>query len=80
MSPKIAQLARLGALGACAAFVALFAYVAYLSSPSPTGGIMLSSSVVAYISLAIVVVALIAAHIAIANQLAYVAKNEARPV
>jgi TRAP-type C4-dicarboxylate transport system permease small subunit len=80
MSPKIARLLGLGAYGACAAFIALFAYVAYLSSPSPTGGIMMSSSVVAYISLALVVVALIALHVAFGHQLMHVAKNEARSV
>jgi hypothetical protein len=51
-----------------------------LSTPSPTGGIMMSSSVVAYISLAVVVIALVALHLAIAGQLVYVERKEARPV
>jgi len=81
MSPKIARLAGLGAFGACAAFLALFAYVSFLSSPSPTGGILMSTSVVVYISLFVVVVALIAAHVAIAKQLMHIANNGgARPV
>ena len=75
MPPKIARLAGLGAFGACAAFVALYAFVAYLSSPSPTGGIMLGTSAVVYISLLVVVAALIAAHVAIGKQLMYIAKN-----
>jgi hypothetical protein len=81
MSPKIARLAGLGAFGACAAFLALFAYVSFLSSPSTTGGILMSTSVVVYISLFVVVVALIAAHVAIGKQLMHIANNDgARPV
>ena len=81
MSPKIARLAALGAFGACAAFVALFAYVAWLSSPPANGGILMSTSVVVYISIAVVVLALIAAHVAIGKQLMYIAKGEEpRPV
>ncbi len=76
MSPKIARLAALGAFGACVAFVALYAYVAWLSSPSPTGGILASTSVIVYISLAVVVIALIAAHVAIGKQLMYIANGE----
>ena len=75
MSPKIARLAGLGAFGACVLFVLLFAYVAFLSSPSSTGGIMIGTSVVAYISVFLVVVALIAAHVAIGKQLMHIANN-----
>lgn len=75
MSPKIARLAGLGAFAVCAVLVLLYAYVAYLSSPSPTGGIMMGTSVVAYISIFLVVVALIAAHIALGKQLMYIANN-----
>jgi hypothetical protein len=80
MPPKIARLAALGAYGACAAFVALFAYVAYLSAPSPTGGIMIGLSVVTWISLALVVLALIGAHVVLAKQLQSVADGRPRPV
>ena len=80
MPPKIARLAALGAYGACAAFVALFAYVAFLSAPSPTGGIMIGLSVVTWISLALVVLALIGAHIALAKQLQALADGRPRPV
>jgi hypothetical protein len=76
MSPKIARLAALGAFGACAAFVALFVYVAWLSSPTPTGGILMSTSVIVYISIAVVVLALIAAHVAIGKQLMHIANGE----
>lgn len=80
MPPKIARLAGLGALGACAAFVALFALVAMISRPSRTGGMMPALSVVAWISVGLVVLALIAVHVVIARQLLEVAKGGSRPV
>ena len=73
MPPKIARLAGLGAYGACALFIAIFAYVAYLSRHTTTGGMLTGLSVVTWISLALVVVALIAVHVAIARQLLYIA-------
>ncbi|HEX3867190.1 MAG TPA: hypothetical protein VHV78_10565 [Gemmatimonadaceae bacterium] len=72
MPPRIAKLAGLGAFAACAAFLALFAYVAYLCMPAPTGGIMMSSSVVAWIALGLVTVALIAVHVVFGRQLVYI--------
>jgi hypothetical protein len=71
MPPKIARLAGLGAFGACAGFVALFLYVAWLSRHTSTGGMMPVLSVVTWISLALVVLALIAVHVAIGKQLLY---------
>jgi hypothetical protein len=75
MPPKIARLAGLGAYAACAGFVALYAYVAFLSAPSPTGGMMPALSDVTWISLALVVLALIAAHVALGRQLIYIGKG-----
>jgi hypothetical protein len=72
MPPKIARLAGLGAFGACAGFVALFAYVAYISRHTPTGGMMPVLSAVVWISLGLVVLALIAVHVAIGKQLLYI--------
>jgi hypothetical protein len=77
MPPKIARLAGLGAFGACAAFVALYAYVAWISRHTATGGMMPALSAVTWISLALVIVALIAVHVAIGKQLLRVA--EGRP-
>src|SRR4051812_34104041 len=71
MSPKIARLAGLGAFGACGLFVLIYAYVSYISRHTSTGGMMPALSAVTWISLAIVVLALIAAHIAIGKQLLY---------
>lgn len=75
MPPTIARLAGLGAFGACVGFLALFAYVAYLSAPSLTGGIMLALSEVTWISLLLVVLALIAAHVVIGRQLMHIANG-----
>jgi hypothetical protein len=80
MPPKIAQLAGLGALGACAAFVALFALVAWLSAPSQYGGMMPALSGVAYISLGLVVLALIAVHVMLGRRLLDLAKGGPRRV
>ena len=72
MPPKIARLAGLGAFGACAGFVALFAFVAYISRHTPTGGMLPALSAVVWISLGLVVLALIAVHVAIGRQLLYI--------
>lgn len=75
MPPKIARLAGLGAFGACAAFIAIFAYVAYLSRHTRTGGMMPALSAVTWISVGLVVLALIAVHIVIAKQLLSIGKG-----
>jgi hypothetical protein len=80
MPPKIARLAALGAYGACAGFIALFAYVAFISAPSPTGGIMMSLSVVTWISLALVTLSLIGLHVVLGKQLQALADGRPRPV
>jgi len=73
MPPRIARLAGLGAYGACALFLVIFAYVAFISRHTATGGMMPVLSVVTWISLALVLVALIAVHVALAKQLLYIA-------
>jgi TRAP-type C4-dicarboxylate transport system permease small subunit len=75
MPPRIARLTGLGALAACGAFAALFLYVAYISRHTATGGMMPALSVVSWISVGIVVVALIAVHIAIGKQLLYIGRG-----
>ena len=80
MPPKIARLAGLGAFGACAAFIALFAYVSYISRHTATGGMMLALSVVTWISVGLVVLALIGLHIVIARRLLSLSRGDARPV
>src|SRR6185295_705374 len=75
MPPKIARLAGLGAYGACAGMIALFALVVFGTRHTATGGIMPTLSFVTWISIAVVIAALIAAHIAIAKQLMHLGKN-----
>ena len=73
MPPRFARLAGLGAYGACALFIVIFAYVAFISRHTPRGGMMPVLSVVTWISVGLVVISLIAVHIAIAKQLLYIA-------
>lgn len=80
MPPKIARLAGLGAFGACAGFLALYAYVAYISRHTPTGGMMPVLSVLVWISLGLVVLALIGLHVVLAKQLLALARGGAQPV
>ena len=80
MPPKYARLAGLGALGACAGFVALYLYVSYLSRHTATGGMMPVLSVITWISVGLVVLALIGLHVVLAKQLLSLARGDARPV
>jgi hypothetical protein len=80
MPPKIARLAGLGAFGACAAFVALYLFVGKISSPSSTGGMTPALSVVTWISLGMVVLALIGVHVLFGRQLLELAKGGLRRV
>jgi hypothetical protein len=80
MPPKIARLAGLGAFGACAGFLALYLYVAYISRHTATGGMMPALSVVTWISVGLVVLALIGLHVVIAKQLLSLARGDAQPV
>jgi len=75
MPPKIARLAGLGALAASGGFIALFAYVVYISRYTPTGGMMPALSAVSWISIGLVVAALVAVHIAIGRQLLYIGRG-----
>lgn len=75
MPPKIARLAGLGAFGACVGFIAIYAFVIYLSRHTATGGMMPALSAVAWISIGLVVLALIAVHVAIGKQLMYIGKG-----
>ena len=80
MPMKFARLAGLGAFGACAGFVALFAFIAYLSRHTATGGMMETLSVVTWISVGLVIVALIAVHVAIGKELLFLSRGESRGV
>ena len=72
MPPKFARLAGLGAYGACAGMIALFAGIIFLTRHTSTGGITADLAWLTWISLAVVFVALIAAHVAIGKQLLHI--------
>jgi len=80
MTRNYARLAGLGAFGACVGFIALFALVAYVSRHTATGGMMQTLSVVTWISVGLVVLALIAVHVAIGKELLYLGRGESRGV
>lgn len=80
MPPKIARLAGLGAFGACAGIVALYAYVAWISRHTPTGGMMPVLSVVTWISVGLVTLALVGVHVMLAKRLLSLARGGAQPV
>jgi hypothetical protein len=75
MPPRIARLAGLGAFAACVVFVALYFVVAWGSRHTSTGGIMWVLSIVTWISVGLVFLALIGLHIAIGKQLLYLGKG-----
>jgi hypothetical protein len=80
MAMNYARLAGLGAFGACAGFAALFAAVVYVSRHTANGGMMQTLSVVTWISVGLVVLALIAVHVAIGKELLSLSRGEPRGV
>jgi len=75
MTPKIARLAGLGAYAVIVAMIAIYALVSWVSRHTTTGGIRTELSVVTWISVGLVVIALIAVHVALGNQLLYLGKG-----
>ena len=69
MPPRIAKLAGMGAFGAIAFFVALFAFIFWVSAPRAHGGIDSISAIVVWISLAVVLLGLVALHVVLGRQL-----------
>jgi hypothetical protein len=69
MPPRLAKLAGLDAFGAIALFVALFALIAYVSFPRDGGGIDSTLAAVTWISIGLVIVAMVALHIVLGRQL-----------
>jgi hypothetical protein len=75
MPPKVARLAALGAYGACAGMIGLLALIMFFTRHTPTGGMTTGLAIELWISLAVVFLALIAAHVAIAKQLMHLGKG-----
>ena len=70
-----AKLAALGALGVCAGVLGLYVFLAFFTRSIPLGGIDQTQAVVAWISLAIPFVLIIAAHLVYARVLMDYAKE-----
>jgi hypothetical protein len=73
--PKIAKLAGLGAFAACGAFILLFVLLAWVSRHTPTGGMMPVLSWVTWLSVSLVILALIAVHVYLGRQLLKLARG-----
>ena len=75
MPPKIARLAGLGAYAASAGIAVIFLFVSWGSRHTALGGMTTALAWVTWISLFVVTVLLIAAHVAIGKQLMYMGKG-----
>lgn len=75
MPPRMARLAGLGAFAACVGILVIFLLVSWVSRHTPQGGMLPSMAWVTWISLFVVTVLLIAAHVAIGKQLIYMGKG-----
>jgi hypothetical protein len=75
MPAAIAKLVGLGAYGACVGLAALFALIVYGTRHTSTGGISPVLSVVTWISVGLIILALIGAHVLLGRQLVYLGKG-----
>ncbi|HEY2855621.1 MAG TPA: hypothetical protein VGJ18_22455 [Gemmatimonadaceae bacterium] len=80
MPPRIAKLAAFGAFGAVLLFIAIFALIAYAAMPRHTGGIDVVQATVTWISVGLVVLALIAVHVVVGRGLLELSRGERRPL
>jgi hypothetical protein len=78
MPPKFAKLAGLGALGAIALFVALYALIIKITVPGRSSGIDATQSVVTWIAVGLVILALAGLHVVIGRQLLDIGKGRDR--
>ena len=80
MPPRIATFIGYGALAATLLFVAIFALIAYVAIPRHTGGIDGIEATVTWISVGLVILALIAVHIIVGRGLLAFGRGVRRPV
>ena len=78
MPPKIAKLAGLGAFAACGGIAALFMLFVYGTRPVPTAGMDGTLRFISWLSVAGVLLALLAVHVVIGRQLFALARGERR--
>lgn len=80
MPPRIARLAGLGAFAACGGIAALYALFLYITRPGPDAGMDATSRVIAWLSVAGVLLALLGVHLVLGRQLLALARGESRPL
>ena len=78
MPPKIAKLAGLGAFGACGGLVAVYALFIFITRPTQYSGMDSGLRFVSWVSVAGVILLLIAAHVALGRQLMALSTGEAQ--
>ena len=78
MPPKFAKLAGLGALGAIVLFLALYAFIIKISAPGQYSGIDMTQSIVTWIAIGLVILALAGLHVVIGRQLLSIGKGRER--
>jgi hypothetical protein len=76
MPPRIARLAGLGAFAACGGIAMLYALFVYITRPGPMSGMDSTSRIIAWLSVAGVLLALLLVHLVIGRQLLALAKGE----
>jgi hypothetical protein len=80
MPPRIAKLAGLGAFGACAGFAALYLLILFGTRPTPTSGMDGTLRFITWLSVAGVLLALLAVHVVLGRQLLALSRGEVREV
>ncbi len=80
MPPRIARLAGFGAFAACGAFVALFALFLFITRPGPASGLDPTSRVLAWLSVAGVLLAVLGVHVLLGRRLLAMARGAAEPL
>jgi hypothetical protein len=78
MPPKIAKLAGLGAFAACGGIAMLYALFVYVTRPGPTAGMDGTQRMIAWLSVAGVLLALLLVHVVLGRQLLALARGESR--
>jgi hypothetical protein len=80
MPPRIARLAGLGALAACGGIAMLFALFVYITRPGPMAGMDGTNRLIAWLSVAGVLLALLLVHVVLGRRLLALARGEPGPL
>ena len=78
MPPRIAKLIAFGAFGATLLFVAIYALIAWSAVPTRTGGIDATQAAVTWISVGLVILAVIGVHVLVGRGLLAFARGVRR--